>query len=126
MHVENTFGPWLRRQLARREMKQADFARRAGASPGMVSGWINCKRLPNHESADRIADALAVDRDDVLALVGIRPSDGLAPPDDQVTRIVSLLKRVDLDVGHRGDGLEDMLRRWIELDRKDRQALKGA
>lgn len=64
---------WLRRQLQRREMRQADLARRVGTSPGTVSSWVNGQRVPDPASCDRIADALGVDVDEVLMLAGHRP-----------------------------------------------------
>src|SRR5688572_16376881 len=113
----SVFGIWLRRQLARRDgMPQAQFARRAGVSPGTVSDWINGHRKPKAELADRIADALGVDTDEVLALLGVRPAEPPSPADEPRGRIVALVNRVRL-TEDRVVGLEGTLRGWIEFDR---------
>jgi len=66
------FGPWLRQQLKRRDWKQKDLADRAGVSTGAVSEWVNGHRRPEPPSCDRIADALGLPWDVVLAKAGHR------------------------------------------------------
>lgn len=83
-----TFGQWLRHELARREMKQADLARRLGASTGAISDWVNDKRIPDPSSIHRIADVLFVDVDEVLAIAGHRPR----LPQDELERWQSVLR----------------------------------
>lgn len=73
MTVANEFGRWLRQQMVTYPMSQADLARRAGVSAGMLSGWINGRRVPSPESCDRLADALGLDLDDMLSRAGHRP-----------------------------------------------------
>lgn len=67
------FGEWLRQELDKRGLSQADFARRVGTSPGLVSNWINNRRVPDPASAERIADGLSMNPDVVLAAAGHRP-----------------------------------------------------
>ena len=86
-------GVWLRRQLLRRGIRAADFARLAEVSPGMVSGWLNGKRRPSPASCDLIAEALNVDFDEVLLRAGHRPLERLL--DDPVRReLVAIAERV--------------------------------
>lgn len=71
--MKQSFGGWLRHELARRHMRQADLARRMQASTGAVSDWVNDRTLPSPASVDRIADVLMVDVDEALAIAGHRP-----------------------------------------------------
>lgn len=71
--MSESFSAWLQRQLDRREWSQADFARRAKVSTGLVSNWLAGERRPNPSSCDRIADVFLVDVDEVLAIAGHRP-----------------------------------------------------
>jgi transcriptional regulator with XRE-family HTH domain len=76
-----TFGRWLADELDRRDMTQADFARKVGASTGRVSEWLSGKRRPSPESLDRISDALpGVNLDYLLSIAGHRPIDPGDPP----------------------------------------------
>jgi transcriptional regulator with XRE-family HTH domain len=89
-----------------------------GAAPARVSEWLAGKYLPSPASCLRLADALNVDADEVLALAGHRePTEPLAP-DDPHTRIIALVKRVRL-TPDRSAGLEGTLISWIEFDRRD-------
>lgn len=118
---EERFGPWLRRQLERREgLTQTEFARRAGVSGGTVSDWLRGRRRPHADLADRIADALGADLDEVLALLGVRPREAPRSDDEARARVVALLGRVDLGRYGRAETLEDMLRGWIRFDREQR------
>lgn len=67
------FSQWLRQELLRRDMKQADLARFVGTSTGAVSDWVNGKTVPSPASVDLIADALRIDPDRVLTIAGHRP-----------------------------------------------------
>jgi transcriptional regulator with XRE-family HTH domain len=116
--VDEDFPSWLKRQLARREWSAAELARRMGVGPARVSEWLAGKYLPNPASCLRLADALNVDADEVLALAGHRePTEPLAP-DDPHARIIALVKRVRL-TPDRLAGLEGTLLSWIEFDRRD-------
>lgn len=77
--MQETFAAWLTRQLARREMTPAEFGKKIGVPTSTVTRWINEGRRPTTRNSDLIADALGVDLDTVLALVGHRPN---ADPDD--------------------------------------------
>ncbi|HKG29549.1 MAG TPA: helix-turn-helix transcriptional regulator [Thermomicrobiales bacterium] len=113
MSVGDDFPSWLKRQLHRREWSAAELARRMGVSPARVSEWLAGKYLPNPASCLRLADALNVEPDDVLARAGHRePTEPLAP-DDSRSRIIALVKRVQM-TPQQADGLEAMLMAWLE------------
>ncbi len=55
------FGPWLERQLARAELKQADLAQRLGLTRAAVSAWITGRAEPREETKRAIAAAFGID-----------------------------------------------------------------
>ncbi|MFF9585810.1 helix-turn-helix domain-containing protein [Streptomyces achromogenes] len=55
------FGSWLRRQLQRTEMSQADLAARLGKTRAAVSAWINGRAEPRDETKAHIAEILGTD-----------------------------------------------------------------
>ncbi|MEU7069617.1 helix-turn-helix transcriptional regulator [Streptomyces narbonensis] len=69
------FGPWLVRQLARVDMKQADLAQRLGLTRAAVSAWINGRAEPRDETKRAIAAIFGIDP----AAVHNRTTD-IAPP----------------------------------------------
>lgn len=112
-----SFDRWLAYQLDRRDMKPADFARKVGSRPGVVSHWLNGERTPSTQSADRIADVLGVDVDLVLTLAGHRPHMDELAADDPRTALIGLVRRLPPD--HPGiPGVEAMLRAWVDEARK--------
>jgi transcriptional regulator with XRE-family HTH domain len=106
----------MRSQLTRNEWTAADLARRTGISPSRISEWLAGKRRPSSESCLKLADAFNADPDYVLALAGHRePAEPLAP-DDARSRIIALVKRVQMSRSQ-AEGLEAMLTAWLELQR---------
>lgn len=87
-----TFGEWLKHQLARRQISQAEFARRTGVTATAVSLWLADKRKPDALSCDKIAEALFVSRDEVLARAGLRPVEHDDP--EHVREFMALLRRI--------------------------------
>ena len=120
MERDEELGAWIRRQLARRQWSAAQLSRQTGVSPGPISEWISGKRRPNPESCLRLADAFNVDPDFVLALAGHRIPEEPLPPDDTRTRIIALVKRVNMSADRAG-ALEAVLTAWIEFDRAQTQ-----
>ncbi|MFF7752558.1 multiprotein-bridging factor 1 family protein [Streptomyces sp. NPDC007971] len=55
------FGPWLRRQLLRAEMSQADLAAKLDKTRAAVSAWITGRAEPRDETKRRIAEILGTD-----------------------------------------------------------------
>ena len=113
MATDRDLASWIRRQLARNEWNAADLSRRLGMSPGRISEWLTGKRRPSTASCRRLADAFNVDPDYVLALAGHRVPDEPLPPDDPRSRIIALVKRVQM-TPQQADGLEAMLIAWLE------------
>lgn len=112
------FAQWLQRQLTRREWSQADFAKRLETSTGSVSMWLKGKRVPDPLSVDKIADALGMDFDYVMTMVGHRPS--VEPLDDNPIRddLVAKVQRVRL-TDDRIYTLETIINGYIDRDRRD-------
>lgn len=93
--MSETFGAWLRRQLKRRQMRQADLARRLETSSGVVSHWARDTRVPEPESCQGIADALGLSVDEVLTAAGHRTE---ATYDDPITAgFVARLQKIEWD-----------------------------
>ena len=67
------FSKWLRRELGRKGWSASEFARRVGVRRQTVYKWLNAERLPEPESATRIASVIGEHVDYVLTLAGIRP-----------------------------------------------------
>jgi transcriptional regulator with XRE-family HTH domain len=72
------FGDWFTRELERRGWSRYHFAQTAGVHPSMVYRWTEGQR-PQAEQCAKIAEALNVDLDLVLAAAGHRPRNELAP-----------------------------------------------
>lgn len=119
-----SFAKWLRQQLARREWKQADFARRSGFNTGRVSYWMTGKDVPSPESCDRIADILGVDVDTVLTLAGHRPHIDEPAPDDQAAMLCAKVHRINL-TEDRIALLNSMLDGMREFDAKKKREIRG-
>ncbi len=68
------FGPWLGRQLRRRDMTQSDLANLVGVTRAAVSAWITGRAQPRPETVRQIAAAFETD----LATVYERTSDAVA------------------------------------------------
>jgi transcriptional regulator with XRE-family HTH domain len=116
LNADEDIGSWIRRQMVRREWSAADLSRRMGASSGRISEWMSGKRRPSPESCLRLADAFGVDPDVVLTLAGHRVATEPLPPDDTKSRIIDLVRRVNLSQSQ-AEGLEAMLTAWLELQR---------
>lgn len=118
--MQDPFRTWLAQQLAWREWTQADFVRRTGFSSGIVSQWMNGRKVPSSESVDRIADVLGADLDMVLALAGHRPNVEARDPDDPGEQLAGMVRRVRWTTERRRV-IETALRIYLEYDRDDLQ-----
>ena len=118
------FAAWLRRQLARRDWTQADFARAAGLPTGTVSRWVRGERVPTPLHADLIADVLGVDLDIVLAVAGHRPN---VDPDDppEIADLIAMIRKTQMHPD-RVAGLRSMLDGWQSRDRREAQSSSGS
>jgi len=68
--IARTFGLWLANEIDKRDWQQADLVERLKVKPGVVSSWINGKRRPTYDNCIRIARALGVDKQMVIAQAG--------------------------------------------------------
>jgi transcriptional regulator with XRE-family HTH domain len=115
---ESALVPWLERQLASREWRQADLARGLGISTGMVSNWLTGQRRVSPYYCERIAALFGADVDYLLALAGHRPMVLSTDPDDPVEQLVTKLRRLRLTEA-RFDTLSDVLDGMLTRDRRD-------
>ena len=115
---ESALVPWLERQLASREWRQADLARGLGISTGMVSNWLTGQRRVSPYYCERIAALFGADVDYLLALAGHRPMVLSTDPDDPVEQLVAKLRRLRLTEA-RFDTLSDVLDGMLTRDRRD-------
>ena len=83
------YSAWLREEMQRRALRQADFARATDIDVSMVSRWLQGRR-PAPASLERVAEALGADLDALLTLAGHRPR---APHDDD-PRTASLVAKI--------------------------------
>lgn len=88
------FGEWLLGRLRRREWNLSDLARAMDRSPSMVSRWSRGERLPDPRSCDLLADALGLDRDEVLARAGHRPEADPIPMGDPRRELHALIDKI--------------------------------
>lgn len=68
---------WLRRELDKRHMAPSDLARLTGLSESIVKLWLSGKRNISKTSADRVADALGMSRNELRQIAQLPPT-----PDD--------------------------------------------
>ena len=116
LKADETIGAWIQRQMRRRGWSAAELSRRMDVSSGRISEWTNGKRQPSSASCIRLADVFDVDPDVVLTLAGHRVATAPLPPDDTKSRIIDLVRRVNLSQSQ-AEGLEAMLTTWLELQR---------
>ena len=69
---EESFGGFLRRKLAEAGLTQAQAARKIGATSGMMSNWVQNKRVPEPPNVDKLAELLAVDPNEMQTRAGYR------------------------------------------------------
>ena len=106
---------WIRRQMDRRGWKAADLSRQMGVGSGRISEWLNRQRRPSPESCIKLADVFGADPDDVLALAGHREPLEPLDIDDPKRRIIALIRKAPMTPSQ-ANGLEAMLRSWIETN----------
>ncbi|MBL8127955.1 MAG: helix-turn-helix transcriptional regulator [Thermomicrobiales bacterium] len=84
----SAFPAWLRQELTQREWRQADFSRATGVDVSMISRWLHGRR-PDPASLERVAEALGLDLDGLLAMAGYRQQ-----PRHDDPRIATLVAKV--------------------------------
>ena len=115
---ESALVPWLERQLAARDWRQADLARGLSVSTGMVSNWLTGQRRVSPYYCEQIAALLGADVDYLLALAGHRPMVLSTDPDEPVEQLATKLRRVRL-TPERYAVLDDALDGMLARDRRE-------
>jgi transcriptional regulator with XRE-family HTH domain len=90
-----TFREWLAAELASRHLSQAQLAKLLHVHQAVVSRWLNeeTPQTPSPKSCERIADALGVERNAVLALAGhYHPTEGEQTNADVVAQVALIEK----------------------------------
>lgn len=73
-----TFSDWLASELNKRDMSQADLARKSDLTRGAVSHLINQQRQPGPDACLAIARALSLPPELVFRQAGLLPSEEIA------------------------------------------------
>lgn len=112
--MEQTFGKWLKLELTKRELSQADLAKRTGLSTGAISHYIKGSRKdPEPATMAKIAKALGVPVSEVYAAAGV-PTD--PSHDDPVTeRILAIFDQLQ---GQDKERALELLGMMLEAQRK--------
>lgn len=115
------FPMWLRDQLTRRGMSEADLARALSTTASVVNRWVRGERVPSPESCERLADVWGLSVDTVLTVAGHRPAVGPLAPDDPRVELHDMVDRIVLGVDNREETLRGILETWLRQDRNRRQ-----
>jgi transcriptional regulator with XRE-family HTH domain len=110
------FSGWFRERLRRRQWSQAEFSRRSQIAASTINAWFKGERTPDPESCEKIADALGIGRDEVLAVAGHREPDEPIAPDDPRRDIIARVRKIKWNQ-ERTETILDILDRWLKFDR---------
>lgn len=77
-------------------MSQRQFAELAGVSKSAVGAWVNGDRVPDPDNCRKIASALDLGWDEVLARAGHRVSVGDFDIDDPRQRVIDMVSALDV------------------------------
>lgn len=115
------FSEWLRAEIEKRGMTQADLARAAGVSKPHVSLVLNGGRNPGMDFLEGVAKALRLPIDEVYRVAGILPPETKA---DALTELgTHLLKQLPVEDRERMVEQLQALVAWQEAQkRKPREA----
>lgn len=113
------FGDWLRDELAKRDMTQAELSRASGITTAGVAYLISGKRNPGQDSCVKIAHALRLPEETVFRAAGLlKPRQEL---DERRGRFETLLS--DLS----DDDVDDLYALALsKLERRQQKKLKPA
>lgn len=118
---EPTFGAWLSRRLRSREWSGADLARQIGTGNSTVTQWLGDSRIPSPTSCEKIADALHLDIETVLAAAGHYHPAGDLDPDSPEARIIAMVRRVDWSDPVKVMSIEGVLRMYLDEARRSKR-----
>lgn len=116
MAVDKDIAGWIYRQLRRRGWKAADLVRESGIGSGRISEWMNGRGVPSPDNCIRLAETFNVDPDDVLALAGHRIPHEPFPPDDEISEIEHMMRRMR-KTGDRVATIRAIVQMYLETDR---------
>lgn len=96
----NRFGRWLLTQLQRRGMTHRELAEGVGVSRPTVTRWVNGLDLPDTENIIRLAEALDIEKEVIIDLLGIQERPALrraGPPPAEVVWVTVLAPTIGDD-----------------------------
>ncbi len=93
------FADWLENELASRDMRPYDLAKKSGVDHGVISRVLNRERKPSAETLIAIAQALRIPHDEVLRIAGILPPEPGTDPVVEEGR--ELLRQMNEDTRRR-------------------------
>lgn len=93
---EREFADWLEREMRRRGWSASELARRLGMRRQTVYKWLASERLPEPDSASKLATVLGVHVDAVLTMARIRPQVEPISRFDQEQRIREVEEQLQL------------------------------
>jgi transcriptional regulator with XRE-family HTH domain len=113
MRTMNTspFGDWLLNQLNIKHMSQNQLARELGIKQSAVSYWKRGKRIPRPVNCRKIAIALNLDADVVLAAAGHRP---MPKPFAEAGPEAILIAKVQTVDWLRNEGVYNLIRDMLD------------
>ncbi len=122
-----TLGSYIRERRLYLNLTQAEIGESVGIDKGYVSQIESGKiAFPNADLRRRLAAALGVRHIDLIIAAGeLRPDEVPGPQpvprnlNDPVERLCDLIRRVDLTVDRRQEGLDRILQGFLDQDRAD-------
>jgi len=91
--VRQRFARYLVAQMEDARMSQTALAERMGVTQPMISAWARGEKRPSPANCDRLAEALALDVDEVLTQAGYRPRLG-TDDEPELKNILEMLRKV--------------------------------
>lgn len=94
--IRQRFARYLVAQMEDARVSQTALAERMGVTQPMISAWARGEKRPSPANCDRLAEALALDVDEVLTQAGYRPR-LVTDEEPELRSILEMLRRIPTD-----------------------------